>query len=259
MDLGLRRKRAIVCASSAGLGRAVVDALAAEGCQLVINGRDPARLEQAATEIRRDYAVSVTTVLGSIDDKAVQDAVFDVYPQPDVLITNNGGPPFKVFEALTEADFISGFQSNALVPIMMIQRALPGMRRHRFGRIVNIASVTVVRPVTGLDVSATARAGLVAGLRSAALACAGTNVTINTVLPGRIATRRTLDAIGFDTWQHASGEDTADPTKKILATIPAQRLGEPAEFGALVAFLCGQQAGYITGQMISIDGGVSVG
>ncbi|XOD69526.1 MAG: SDR family oxidoreductase [Flavobacteriales bacterium AspAUS03] len=259
MDLGLIRKRAIVCASSEGLGRAVAEALAAEGCQLVINGRDPIRLEQAAEEIRRDHAVSVTTVLGSIDDKAVQDTVFNVCSQPDILITNNGGPPFKVFEALTEVDFISGFQSNALVPIMMIQRVLPGMRKRRFGRIVNIASVTVVRPVTGLDVSATARAGLVAGLRSAVLDCAGTNVTINTVLPGRIATRRTLDAIGFDDRQHDSVQHTADPMKKILATIPAHRLGEPAEFGALVVFLCGQQAGYITGQMISIDGGVSVG
>lgn len=255
MNLGLEGKKAIICAASAGLGRAVAEALAAEGCQLFINGRDSIRLEQSAMEIQRDHRVSVKGVPGSIDEKAVQNALFAACPEPDILITNNGGPPLKMFETLAKEDFLDGFRSNALTPIMMIQRALPGMCERGFGRVVNIASVTVIRPVAGLDVSATARAGLVAGLRSAALACVGMNVTINTVLPGLIATRRTLDSIEFNTRKNT----TENPLREMMEMIPAQRLGKPAELGALTAFLCGEQSGYISGQIISIDGGMSIG
>lgn len=255
MNLELEGKKAIVCAASAGLGRAVAEALAAEGCQLVINGRDANRLEQVVKDIRRDHGVSVTGVPGSVNEKAIQDALFEAYSKPDILITNNGGPPFKPFEMLSEEDFLGGFRGNAITPIMMIQRAISGMRERGFGRIVNIASVTVVRRMEGLDVSAAARSGLVAGLRSAALDYAAANVTINTVLPGLIATQRMLDSIKYNTSQNAS----EDPMNIMQEKIPARRLGKPSELGALVTFLCGEQSGYITGQIIPMDGGISIG
>lgn len=257
MDLGIAGRKAIVCASSKGLGRACATALAREGCAVVVNGRDPAALEAAAREIREATGAEVIAVPGDLDRAEVRAALLAACPEPDILVNNNGGPPPAPFAELTRESILRGVESNMLTPIALVQQVAPGMTRRRFGRIINITSSSVRAPIAGLDVSSGARAGLTAFLAATARAFAKDNVTINSIQPGSFDTDRLRP--GFLKRAAALGGDVAAARAEREATIPAGRLGSPEEFGQLCAYLASAQAGYITGQNILIDGGAFPG
>ena len=170
MDLGIAGRKAIVCASSKGLGRACARALAEAGCEIVLNGRDAEALARTGRELREATGVKVREILGDLDDPATRAELIAACPEADILVNNNGGPPHKTFAAITREDILKGVESNMLTPIALVQALAPGMAERKFGRIVNITSSSVRAPIAGLDVSSGARAGLTAFLASAARA-----------------------------------------------------------------------------------------
>jgi len=257
MDLGIAGRKAIVCASSRGLGKACAIALAEAGCEVVVNGRDPKILEVTVEELRTRTGALVLGVLGDVGDDSVRKTLLEACPEPDILVNNNGGPPFKEFAKLTREDIQSGLDANMITPILLAQGVLPGMAARGFGRIVNITSFSVRAPIPGLDVSSGARAGLTALLAAAARAHAKANVTINSIQPGVFDTDRTRP--GLERRAAELGGDMAKARAERESVIPARRLGRPEEFGKLCAFLCSAHAGYVTGQNILIDGGVFPG
>ncbi len=253
MDLGIVGKRAIVCASSRGLGRACAASLAANGVDLVLNGRDAARLDAVAKEIAAETGVVVTTVPGDIAEPSVQARLLAACDAPDILVNNNGGPPSKDFRDLDRAAMIEGVIMNMITPIELISAVVDGMAERGFGRIVNITSITVMTPVPGLDLSSAARAGLTAFLAGVTPQVAAQNVTINNLLPGRFDTDRLRANLTARATQIGIDADVLAEQQREL--IPVKRFGMPEELGEACAFLCGARAGYITGQNILIDGG----
>ncbi len=257
MDLGIEGRKAIVCASSRGLGRACALALAEAGVSLVINGRDPAALDEAAEDIRRATGVDVTAVAADISSPEGQDALLAACPDPDILVNNNGGPPFLDFRALDREALLDGVTMNMVTPIELIQRVIDPMAANGFGRIVNITSVGVKMPLEGLDLSSGARAGLTAFVAGVARSVAHRNVTINNLLPGYFDTGR-LRA-GFAASAKRAGGSEDDLAAQWASAVPAKRFGAVSEFGHLCAFLCSAHAGYLTGQSILMDGGLYPG
>jgi 3-oxoacyl-[acyl-carrier protein] reductase len=257
MDLGIAGRKAIVCASSKGLGRACAMALAREGCVVVVNGRASDQLEAAASEIRAATGAEVVTVAGDLDAPEVRAALLEACPEPDILVNNNGGPPPTPFAELTREKILRGVESNMMTPIALVQAVAPGMVKRRFGRIVNITSASVRAPIEGLDVSSGARAGLTAFLAASARSLAAHNVTINSIQPGAFDTDRLRPGL----LQRAAelGADLAAARAERETTIPAGRFGLPEEFGALCAYLASAHASYVTGQNILIDGGAFPG
>jgi 3-oxoacyl-[acyl-carrier protein] reductase len=253
MDLGISGRKAIVCASSRGLGKACAQALAEAGCEVVINGRDAKKLEAAAAEIVSLTNAKITAVAADVATPEGQKALLAVCPTPDILINNNAGPPLRDFRELTRQQMIDGVIANMIVAIELIQKVIDPMMARKFGRIVNITSLSVKAPLAGLDLSSGARAGLTAFLAGVARTVADKNVTINNILPGAFDTDRLRGTLGKTV--EKTGKTMAEVAAARMATIPARRFGEPAEFGAAAAFLCSAQAGYITGQNLLIDGG----
>lgn len=250
MDLGLKGKRAIVCASSKGLGRGCAMALAEAGVSLVLNGRDETVLRATAEGIRARFGVEVQEVAGDVSEMSIQDALLAACPEPDILVNNNGGPPRRDFRELDREAILKGVTQNLVTPFELIQRVVDGMAERGFGRIVNITSLSVYVPIEGLDLSSAARAGLTSFLAGIARGVAERNVTINNLLPGKLDTDRIRSAF-------KAGVGTEEENKRrIAADIPAKRLGTPEEFGQICAFLCSVQAGYMTGQNIRVDGGL---
>ena len=256
MDLGISGRKAIVCASSKGLGRACALALAQAGCDVVINGRNAAALSKTAEEIATATGVTVTAVAADVGAPEGRAALLAVCPNPDILVNNNSGPPLKDFRLLTHEDLIAGANANMFTPIELIQRVIDGMVERKFGRIVNITSSSVKAPMAGLDLSSGARAGLTAFLAGIARQVAHANVTINQIMPGAFDTDRLVAATSAQAKMRGISEAEVEETRR--KSIPAQRFGDPGEFGQLCAFLSSQQAGYITGQSILIDGGAVV-
>jgi 3-oxoacyl-[acyl-carrier protein] reductase len=257
MDLGLAGRKAIVCASSRGLGRACAKALAEAGCAVVINGRDRDRLEKTAAELREATGATIIPVAADVASPAGQNALFEACPAPDILVNNNAGPAFRDFRELDRQKMIEGVTANMIVAIELTQRAIEPMLAQKFGRIVNITSGSVKMPLAGLDLSSGARAGLTAFLAGVARSVAASNVTINFMLPGVFATDRLRSYVATTAKNKGITEDAAFAER--IATVPARRAGDPDEFGAICAFLCSAHAGYITGQNILIDGGVFPG
>jgi 3-oxoacyl-[acyl-carrier protein] reductase len=257
MDLGIAQRRAIVCASSRGLGRACAQALAAAGCEVIINGRDGKTLEATAAELRQATGAKVIAVPGDVATPAGQAALFAACPEPDILVNNNAGPPFRDFRQLTRTQMIDGVIANMVVAIELTQRVIDPMVARKFGRIVNITSGSVKMPLAGLDLSSGARAGLTAFLAGIARSVAASNVTINFLLPGTFDTERLQSNIAANAKTKGISFDQAKAER--MATVPARRFGTPDEFGAACAFLCSAYAGYLTGQNILIDGGAFPG
>jgi 3-oxoacyl-[acyl-carrier protein] reductase len=257
MDLGIAGRTAIVCASSRGLGRACAIELARAGCRVVINGRDAARLEQAAEEIRTATGSEVVAVAADVATPDGQAALLAAAPTADILVTNNGGPPFADFREITRERAIAGVVGNMIAPIELVQRVIDGMVERRFGRIVNITSSSVKMPLADLDLSSGARAGLTGFLAGVARSVAHANVTINFLLPGPFETDRLRS--GLET----AARNRSVPVEKVAeerrGQNPSRRFGDPAEFGAACAFLCSAHAGYIVGQSVLIDGGAYPG
>ena len=253
MDLGIGGKRAIVCAASKGLGRGCAEALAAEGVELVINARGVAALEAAAAEMRDRHRVSVTAVAADITTPEGRAAVLAALPEPDILVTNAGGPPPGMWTDWGREDFIRALDANMLAPIALMQAVLPAMIRRGWGRIVNITSGAVRSPIPALGLSNTARTGLTGFVAGTSRQVAPDGVTINNLLPGIHATER-ADALDRAVVE-ARGIDLETARAERAATIPARRYGTPAEFGAACAFLCSQHAGFVVGQNWLLDGG----
>jgi 3-oxoacyl-[acyl-carrier protein] reductase len=252
--LGISGRKAIVCASSRGLGKGCAFSLARAGVDLTINGRDSETLEATAAEIRAATGVEVTAIAADISTSEGQAAVLEACPDPDILVNNNGGPPFRDFRELDREAMLAGVTMNMVTPIELIGRTVDAMIERRFGRIVNITSISVKMPVAGLDLSSGARAGLTAFVAGVARTVAEHNVTINNLLPGFFDTDRFRGGIAATAKLMGKSED--EMASERAAQVPAKRIGDPHEFGEACAFLCSVQAGYITGQSLLIDGGV---
>ena len=254
MELGLNGKNAIVCASSRGLGRACAISLAKAGVNVVINGRDQKYLEETARQIAEVSRSSIIPVAADVSTPEGQDALLAACPEPDILVNNNGGPPFKDFRELDREAMLEGVVMNMISPIEMIQKVIDGMIARKFGRIVDITSISVKMPVIGLDLSSGARAGLTAFMAGIARSVAHHNVTINHIQPGFFDTDRIRS--GYEAIAKLEDKEVSEVAKERSAQIPARRLGSTDEFGDLCAYLCASQSGYITGQSILIDGGL---
>ncbi|MEO0484442.1 MAG: SDR family oxidoreductase [Pseudomonadota bacterium] len=252
MDLGIAGKRALVCASSKGLGKGCAQALAAEGVELVINSRGVDALEATAAELRAAGA-KVTAVAADITTAEGQAKVLEAAGPIDILVTNAGGPPPGMWHDWDRDDFIKALDANMLTPIALMTATLPGMMDRGWGRVVNITSQSVKAPIPQLGLSNAARTGLTGYVAGTARQVADKGVTINNLLPGIHATDR---ADALDAGVVAAQGITLDEARvQRQATIPARRYGTSEEFGAACAFLCSQQAGFIVGQNILLDGG----
>ncbi len=253
MELGLRGRRAIVCASSKGLGRGCATALAREGCHVVINGRDPVTVASTADTIRsQSDDVVITEVPGDVTTPEGREKLLAACSAPDILVNNAGGPPPGDFRAWDREDWIRALDANMLSAIMLIRSVVDGMIERGFGRIVNITSVAVKSPIATLGLSNGARAGLTGFCAGIARETVASNVTINSILPGPFNTDRIRQTM---MGRRTDDEDLEEAMAREARTNPAGRFGEPDEFGAVCAFLCSTHAGYITGQNIVMDGG----
>ena len=257
MDLGISEKTALVCASSQGLGRACATALAAEGVTVTINGRDQAKLKTAAAEIQAQTGSKVTAVAADLNTEDGRAALLSACPSPDILVTNNSGPPPGKFEDWDHEDWLEGVEANMLAPILMIKGVIIGMEERKWGRIVNITSAMVKAPFTFMGMSAGARAGLTAFSKSLARRVAKNNVTINNLLPERIDSPRQVYMA--EKQAEAQGISYEEARQKIVDGLATRRMGTMEEFGAACAFLCSDKSGYISGQNLQLDGGTYPG
>ncbi len=253
MDLGIRGKKGIVGGASSGLGKACALALAREGVELTIVARTAANIEAAAQEISTATGVKVIPVAADINSDEGRAAVLKACPEPDIIVNNSGGPPTGNFRDWDRAAWIDALNNNMLGAVFMIKETVDGMIARKFGRIVNITSSAVKAPISILGLSNSARAGLTGFVAGTSREVAKHNVTINNLLPG-----------DFDTGRHQANTKalakvqnrTYEEMKAIrTAAVAAGRFGDPAELGDLCAYLCSDQAGFITGQNLLIDGG----
>ena len=253
MDLGIKNRRAIVCASSQGLGLACATSLAREGCVVFINGRDESRLAQAVAQIEAATGVRATPVVADINTEPGRATLIAACPEPDILVNNNAGPPPGELADWDHAAWLSALEANMLAPILLIRALLPGMRQRQFGRIVNITSAMVKSPRAHMGLSTAARTGLTALCKALVPEVAKDNVTINNLLPERIDTGRQR----FLTERMMRMENITfeEARARIADSIAAKRFGRPEEFGDACAYLCSEQAGFISGQNLQLDGG----
>lgn len=253
MDLGISGRKAIVCAASKGLGRACAMSLGREGVELVINARTAETLEATAEDIRKETGAKVTAVACDITSEAGRDSVLAACPEPDILVNNAGGPPPGDFRDWDRDNWIAAVDANMLTPIFLIKATVDGMMSRRFGRVVNITSAAVKSPIEILGLSNGARAGLTGFVAGLSRKTARNNVTINNLLPGPFDTDRFRSNI------QAQADKAGVSYDEMLANRandnPTGRVGDPHEFGETCAFLCGTNAGFMTGQNILMDGG----
>ncbi|MEE2704450.1 MAG: SDR family oxidoreductase [Myxococcota bacterium] len=257
MDLGIRGRKAIVCASSRGLGRACAEALAREGVHVTLNGRQPEALEEAATALRSAHGVEVGSVAGDIGEEQTRQALLAACPTPDILVNNNGGPTPGRFQDWDREAWIAALDANLLTPVLLIRAVIEGMVERGFGRIVNITSAMVKTPLAPMGLSTTARTGLTAMSKALSRQVANANVTLNNLLPERIDTARQQSMAELRA--KLGGVSIEQAYDEMKASIAAGRLGRPEEFGDACAFLCSAQAGYISGQNLQLDGGSYAG
>lgn len=253
MDLGISGKRALVCASSKGLGRGCAEALAEAGVNLIMNARGSDALEAAAEDIRKAYGVEVTTIAADIVSEEGRAKVLEVAGDVDILVTNAGGPPPGLWSDWARDDFIKALDANMLTPIALMTALMPGMIDRGWGRVVNITSQSVKAPIPALGLSNAARTGLTGYVAGTARQVAEHGVIVNNLLPGIHATDRADQLDGGVS--KAQGISVEQARKNRQGTIPARRYGTRQEFGATCAFLCSQHSGFIVGQNVLIDGG----
>jgi 3-oxoacyl-[acyl-carrier protein] reductase len=253
MDLGLKGKRALVCASSKGLGLGCARALAGVGVDLVMNARGAEALEASAQAIRDEFGVKVVAVAADITTEEGREKVLKEAEGVDILVNNAGGPPPGMWTDWDREDFIKALDANMLAPIALIKALVPAMIDRGWGRVVNITSQSVKAPIPVLGLSNSARAGLTGYVAGTSRQVAGKGVTINNLLPGIHATDR---AVSLDQGvSKAQGISMDEAKAQRCAGIPAGRYGTAEEFGAACAFLCSQHAGFIVGQNLLLDGG----
>lgn len=257
MDLGLTGRRALVCASSKGLGYACAFALAREGADVIINGRSGETLLAAKAQLEKASGRTVTAIVADLGDKAARDALIAESGEIDILVNNNGGPPPGQFQNWDEEAWVSAVNMNMIPALMLIRAFLPGMQARKFGRIVNITSAMVKTPKAPMGLSTAARTGLTAACKAMVPMVAADNVTINSLLPERFDTDR--QKMIANLMVHMKGITFEEARAEIAGTIAAKRFGDPAEFGDACAYLCSAQAGFISGQQLQLDGGTYEG
>jgi 3-oxoacyl-[acyl-carrier protein] reductase len=257
MDLGLEGRAALVCGSSQGLGRAIADALAAEGADVVVNGRSAEKLEAVREEVTRATGAKVAAVAADLTDAAevarlVAEARTAV-GKIDILVTNTGGPPSGPFEDHTHETWRAAIANNLESVVHLVRAVLPEMKERRWGRIVNVTSISVKQPVGGLILSNSLRAAVTGFAKTIANEAAPFGVTVNCVLPGYTRTERLVDLARANAGRSGASVDAI--YAGWAEEIPMGRLGEPEELAALAAFLCSEKASYVTGQSVAADGG----
>jgi len=253
MDLGIRGRTALLCAASKGLGKGCAVALAREGVNLVITARGKDALEATAAEIRSLFKSKVEIIVGDITTPEGREAALKACPAPDILVNNAGGPPPGDFRDWDRDAWIRALDANMIAPILMIRAVVDGMIARKFGRIVNITSGAVKSPIPELGLSNGARTGLTGFIAGLSRTTVQHNTTINNLLPGPFDTERLRANMEFNAKK--LGTSAAELTRARMEANPARRFGTIEEFGAACAFLCGAQAGYITGQNLLLDGG----
>ena len=257
MDLGLRGKTALVCGASKGLGKACALSLAREGVQITIVSRSADNLGQAAADILARTGATVQCVAADVTTAEGRSAALAACPQPDILVTNAGGPPPGDFRKLTLADWDVALNANMLSPIELIKAVIDPMIARRFGRIINITSGSVKHPLEVLGLSNGARSGLTGFVAGIARQVARHNVTINNLLPGFHETDRSITTMKAMAEKNGTTPEAMKAER--IGHIPAARIGDPAEFGDACAYLCSAQAGFIIGQNLLLDGGAYPG
>ncbi len=257
MDLGLSGKIALVAAASRGLGRAVAEELAREGMHLVICARGADALHETAQAIRGRTAATVIEVTADLSDSAdvarVAETALSTFGRIDVLVTNGGGPPAGPFESHSDAAWDVAIRQNLHSVIGLTRAVLPGMKERRWGRIINVTSIAVKQPVDNLILSNSVRAAVTGFARTLANEVAPFNITVNNVMPGYTRTQRVEDLATHNASLRGTSTDAERGVWE--RQIPMGRLGEPAEFAAMVAFLASERASYTTGASIPVDGG----
>lgn len=253
MDLGLQSRTALVCAASAGLGRASALALAQAGVAVTITGRNEEKLAAAAKELAEASGAKISFAAGDITTPEGRAAALSVCPSPDILVNNAGGPPAGDFRSFSDQDWQDALNANLLTPIALIKAVIDPMIERKWGRIVNITSGSVKAPIPHLGLSNTARTGLTGFIAGLSRQVAQHNVIINNLLPGAFDTDRLQKLAKIEA--EKSGKSIEEVVKSRAAGLPTRRVGQPEEFGAMCAFLCSQYAGYIVGQNILMDGG----
>jgi 3-oxoacyl-[acyl-carrier protein] reductase len=257
MELGIKGRKALVCAASKGLGRACAMSLAREGVDVTILARGQEALEKTAEDIRKASGVKVTAIVADITTEAGRAAALAACPQPDILVNNAGGPPPGDFRNWSREDWIKAVDANMLTPIELIKATVDGMIARKFGRIVNITSNSVKAPIEELGLSNAARSGLTGFVAGLARKTVRHNVTINNILPGQFMTDRLKTRLTVNAKE--AGVTLEQYLDKRSQVIPAGRFGDPNEFGELCAYVCSTQAAFITGQNFLIDGGTYPG
>ena len=257
MDMGIAGKTALVCAASKGLGRACAHALSAEGVQVTITARSADDLEKTAAEIAGATGNAVQTATGDITSEAGREAALAACPAPDILVNNAGGPPAGDFREWDREDWVTAVDANMIAPILLTKAVIDGMIGRKFGRVVNITSYSVKRPLPPLGLSNGARAGLTGFVAGLSRETVKHNVTVNNLLPGPFETDRLTSNIAAVAERKGVPYDEEADLRR--ANNPAGRFGDPAEFGVACLFLCGAQAGFITGQNLVLDGGETWG
>jgi 3-oxoacyl-[acyl-carrier protein] reductase len=253
MDLGLKGRKALVCASSQGLAYACAYALSREGVTVTLNGRDEARLNAAKDKIAAATGNEVRIVVADLGDQKARNSLIEACSDADILVNNNGGPPPGFFQNWDEAAWLGAINANMLPALMLIRGLLPGMRARKFGRIVNITSAMVKSPMGPMGLSTAARTALTAACKALVPEVAPDNVTINSLLPERFDTERQQ---GMAKLAMAMKNITYEQAREEIAnSIAAKRFGRPEEFGDACAFLCSAQSGFISGQQLQLDGG----
>ena len=259
MDLGLTHKVALVTGGSSGLGRATADLLAAEGAHVAVNGRDPARAEAAAADIRARHGGKVLAFPADVSQPSQVERLVGEVAQAmgsvDILLCNAGGPPPGPFESHSAQGWQQALELNLLSTVHLCRSAVPLMRRRGWGRILCVASVAARQPASGLILSTTARAGVLGFAKALADEVAAHGITVNVLCPGYLAT----DRLRFLMAERARREQRPpdDELERLAATVPAGRIGTPEEFAAVAVFLASEAASYLTGAVLSVDGGVT--
>ena len=261
MDLGLQGKCAFVAGSSQGLGYATALQLAREGANVAINGRTESTLHQAAEQIRNETESEVLVLPGDVSNPVDLDNIFREIEQQwhrlDILVANAGGPPAGTVNQMQPADYRIAIDLNLQSTIEMVYRSLPLMKKHQWGRIIAITSLTVKEPADNLVLSNTARAGVVTFLKSVANTVAPDGITANVVCPGHFKTERSVNLLR--TWAKDAGMDVDAMEAERTAEVPLKRYGDPAELADTITFLASGRAGYITGVALQVDGGLIKG
>jgi 3-oxoacyl-[acyl-carrier protein] reductase len=253
MNLGIEGRTAIVCGSSQGLGLACAKALSREGVHVIINGRDSAKLDKTAAELRQIAQGDVIPVAADVTTQEGQARLFVACPVPDILVNNNAGPAPRNFADIERDQWLEALEANMIAPLMLIRAVLPAMKERKFGRIVNITSAMVTTPRPHMTLSSGARAGLTAAMKGLSLDVAKFNITINNLLPERFDTDRQHQMAKAQMVRENITYEEARASQ--LQSIAAKRLGDPEEFGATCAFVCSRFAGFMSGQNVHLDGG----